>query len=267
MDTQARVERLEATIAEQEKQAAALEAEVIELRRELEPFEERYNAATSAVLSRIEAAEAAVKDMEQVVRQLRHGHEPNLEDLWKQSTYSTKREREDGDRDFSFGRETNMRLLKTQREEDIKQLYRRLARRYHPDLAKDEEDRKHRTQLMAMINEAYANNDMNALQALEDSKENEQSDALGSDLPLAVLKLRQLHQLSGELAMQIEDLKLERHELLHGELMDMKIQEKLAKGEGRDFLKDVAENLQGQYQELMRRLDELRETVTRLESL
>jgi chromosome segregation ATPase len=41
-------------------------------------------------------------------------------------------------------------------EAEIKRLYRRLARRFHPDLAANEIDRARRTQKMTVINDAYA---------------------------------------------------------------------------------------------------------------
>ena len=48
----------------------------------------------------------------------------------------------------------------------LKQLYRTLARRFHPDLALNEADRAYRTDLMMAINAAYAAGDLERLEAL-----------------------------------------------------------------------------------------------------
>jgi hypothetical protein len=48
----------------------------------------------------------------------------------------------------------------------LKQLYRQLARRFHPDLALDDADRDYRSSIMKAINAAYANGDLARLQEL-----------------------------------------------------------------------------------------------------
>lgn len=51
--------------------------------------------------------------------------------------------------------------------EGARNLYRRVARLAHPDLAKDENDRARRTKLMAEANDAYRNGDLSALSRIE----------------------------------------------------------------------------------------------------
>ncbi len=51
---------------------------------------------------------------------------------------------------------------------ELKSLYRRLARRYHPDLARDEEERCRAAALMARINALYRAGDLGGLSALAD---------------------------------------------------------------------------------------------------
>lgn len=51
-------------------------------------------------------------------------------------------------------------------EVEIKQLYRTLARRFHPDLASNEQDRQFRTERMTAINNAYAARSVAELQAI-----------------------------------------------------------------------------------------------------
>lgn len=51
-------------------------------------------------------------------------------------------------------------------QEAMKRLYRQLARRFHPDLATNEEDRAYCTQMMMKINAAYAAGDLTLLQKI-----------------------------------------------------------------------------------------------------
>lgn len=48
-------------------------------------------------------------------------------------------------------------------ENELRHLYRELARKYHPDKAFDDLDRQYRNEMMIRINEAYTNGDLNAL--------------------------------------------------------------------------------------------------------
>jgi hypothetical protein len=58
------------------------------------------------------------------------------------------------------------KTLKPQQRATLKQLYRQLARRFHPDLAYDDADRAYRTDLMMAINAAYAAGDIEWLERL-----------------------------------------------------------------------------------------------------
>lgn len=254
MDIKDQIARLEASVARQERELAQLETEVAEIRRELEPFSTRYHEATRPLFERIEAVRAAISDLQAIKRRQRYGYEEevDLDKLWQQTTPKQAPQK----------RTTPPpEMIQINRREeapaDIKQIYRKLARRYHPDLAQDDADRDHRTQLMAMINAAYQSRDLTTLlKLLDDGKTDEPVD---SGLSLDTLRLRGLQQKSADLAIQIEDLKTERFDLLNSDMMELKLQDSLAKG--RDLVQEIADDLQAQYQKLMLELNELRNSV------
>ncbi|MCA9972151.1 MAG: hypothetical protein KC425_18130 [Anaerolineales bacterium] len=62
--------------------------------------------------------------------------------------------------------ETPAETLSQDKQEELKKLYRQLARRFHPDFARDDADRHYRTQLMMQINAAYAAGDLAQLRQL-----------------------------------------------------------------------------------------------------
>ncbi|HEY1418800.1 MAG TPA: hypothetical protein VGF41_12895, partial [Myxococcaceae bacterium] len=67
---------------------------------------------------------------------------------------------------------------------ELKSLYRRLARRFHPDLARTEEEQVRHAALMARINALYRAGDRAGLEALADQ-------ALGSELPEPAVSLEE----------------------------------------------------------------------------
>lgn len=254
VEASVQVERLKATIREQEALIVKLSAEIAEIERELADFEPEYDRVVKPIQTRVEALRDAVNDLETLRLQKRRGADVSVEDLW---TDLPKREMPVYDlpeTDFEFNPRPRVR-------EDIKSLYRKLARRFHPDLADDEDDRDRRNNLMAMINDAYAERDMDALQALDEANEGDDGTTPDINMPLEMLTLRKLQQQSAELAVQVQDLRYERDQLLHSPMMDLKLKVKLSKIKGRDLLQAMADDLQREYTELMQRLDELRSTL------
>jgi hypothetical protein len=55
----------------------------------------------------------------------------------------------------------------SQNEDELKQLYYKLMKQYHPDLAGDDRDKKFRTQLVKKINNAYSEKDLETLRAFD----------------------------------------------------------------------------------------------------
>src|SRR5262249_58481087 len=67
---------------------------------------------------------------------------------------------------------------------EFKSLYRRLARRFHPDLARTEEEQVRFAEVMARLNALYRAGDRAGMEALADQ-------ALGAELPEPALSLEE----------------------------------------------------------------------------
>ena len=128
--------------------------------------------------------------------------------------------------------------------EELKNLYRRVAKAVHPDLATDENERAYRTRLMARANAAYREGDMEALeQILDEWEHRDETSFLAAEGPDLLGQLEQkIHQVRlrlAEIARKIAELKRsERHQLM------TRVQR--AEQEGRDLLGEMAEDLRGQ---------------------
>jgi hypothetical protein len=135
----------------------------------------------------------------------------------------------------------------------LKELYRQLARRYHPDLVTDPGERQRRNRLMAEINQAYSQRDLGALQILI-----QQPETVSVEEPLAVIQLRQLHQIRAQLERRLDRLRQERSSLFNSDLMWLKVQETLLAKKKRDLLGEMVEQLERDYAICLDRIDQLR---------
>jgi hypothetical protein len=79
--------------------------------------------------------------------------------------------------------------------DSLKNLYRDIARKVHPDLSVDDEEREKRTKIMAEVNEAYQNGDEKRLEQIlnewQYSPENVSGEDVGSQLIKAIRKIAQ----------------------------------------------------------------------------
>ena len=266
---QEKVAEYRAIVAEQEREFVQLEAECTELRSELADFEARYNELIKPLMDQLDAAKAAVQSLQELqTKQLFEGTSETVESLWQSSprihvkpaSPDAESNRNDDD-DNLF--DNSRRNVVNSKENKLKRLYRHLARRFHPDYARDETDRANRTRLMVLINKAYQERDADALQAIH--TEGDVPDAIASPVDsrvsLATLELRQLQKRHRDLTLQIREIKLERSELLYGSMMEMKIKDTLARARGEDMLVKLADDLQAEYWAYMNKLDELKASL------
>ena len=258
-DMHAQVERLQAEVAQQEATLAELDGEVIELERELTDFRQRYERVVGAVATRLSAVKEAVEELERrIYFDKMMGEERPMKSMWTppsnyvpvEEQYRRAWEKKPDD---DAPHVIKPKISDAGPAPRLKRLYRELARRYHPDFATNEADRERRNQLMAIINEAYANEDEAALQALAD-----QPGYATVDVTLAEIRLRQLQHRNDDLSRKIAERKQERATLMHNDLMRLKLEDKLAQARGRDVLKEMADQLEQEYWTAMETLEKLR---------
>jgi len=126
---------------------------------------------------------------------------------------------------------------------DIKALYRKLARRYHPDLTRNEADRIHTTEQMAEINRAYNVGDLASLMRIA-----------GISIPYSV-GIHQPHiqpaSPQHESLTELEQIELKWREvrqhityLSNLLIVKLSLDVKLARHQGRDLLTEMAVDLQ-----------------------
>ena len=125
----------------------------------------------------------------------------------------------------------------------MKRLYREVAKRVHPDLTSDRNDRAKRQQLMAEANQAYERGDetrlAKILTAYEHSPEAVEGEGAGAEL---VRVIRRVSQARGRLA----EIEAEMQGLLRSDLYQLKSRVDEAEKSGRDVLKGMIEKVDEQ---------------------
>lgn len=257
MHLEGQIKAAHAEIAIRKRQITALEQKIALLQREVDTFRRAYERALGPVMARLEAARAAIAELEHARLDHHFAVAPPSGDDWTppdgyipveeqfRRTWKTPPPAADPS---PLTPSIEAEVISSQ----LKRLYRVLARRFHPDLAQSEVDRIYRTRLMTLINEAYAAREIDVLVLVAEQ---------GIDDPQAPLDALRLHALRKEcraLDDRLADLESVHRALLNSEWMGFKIDVSLAQGRQRDLLRELAAALEQEYAVELRRLDQLR---------
>lgn len=134
---------------------------------------------------------------------------------------------------------------------ELKRLYRDVARRIHPDLTSDRDDRAKRQALMAQANEAYERGDEAVLAKVvteyECSPEAVKGDGAGADLVRVIRRISQARS-------RLSEIEAELQELLRSDLHQLRSRVDQAEQHGRDVLAEIIGKVDEQIAQAKRRL-------------
>jgi len=137
---------------------------------------------------------------------------------------------------------------------ELKRLYRDVARRIHPDLTSDRDDRAKRQALMAQANDAYERGDeallTRVLTEYECSPEAVKGDGAGADLIRVIRRISQARS-------RLSEIEAELQELLRSDLQQLKARVDQAEQHGRDVLAEITAKVDEQVAQAKRRLENL----------
>jgi hypothetical protein len=134
----------------------------------------------------------------------------------------------------------------------LKTLFRELAKRIHPDFARDDAEQAHFTLLMARANQAYSRGDTETLERLLDDHREIHASLAGESAAAELLRIsRQIRHAQRDIAV----LEVERHNLLSGEIAQLHLDAEAAAREHRDLLTELATKLREQIAHANYRLD------------
>lgn len=131
-------------------------------------------------------------------------------------------------------------------EEQIKNLFRELARRFHPDLTSDPKEKKWREEVMTRVNQAYANRDLKALRGLSEQPDRPvDSPNQTKRQEIKALKI-ELKRLDGVIA----DLKARIKHLEESPAWQLKMEARLRRRSGSDLLTEMENKFKEQIADL-----------------
>jgi hypothetical protein len=225
---QRELNRKRVELASLEADVAQRELDLATLRGELRAFEARY-------LRTVGARYAVLDDLESQIAQAIARLKPHDPQAQERAAHAQAQAQDSARATEAMGDPGQATEFRP--SEDLKKLYREVAKRLHPDLATDEEERARRTRLMAEANRAYEEGNEARLQAIlrewESSPESVKGEGAGADLVRIIRKIAQVEE-------RLSTIEAEMTHLRASDLYQLKVKVHEAEGESRDLLAEMA---------------------------
>jgi len=236
---------LESELAEREERAASLRAE-------LSSFERRY-------LHDVGMRYAELDELKAQMAERAAKSQPGAE----RAQHAAREARARADETKSAASEEDIQAPKQfKASPEMKRLYREVAKRIHPDLTSDRDERARRQLLMAEANKAYEQGDESRLSkilnAYEASPETVQGEGAGAELIRVIRRISQVRS-------RIAEIEAEAQELLRSDLYQLKSRVEEAEQHGRDVLKEMVDKVEQQIAQAKRRLEKVEEAPAMLQ--
>ena len=260
------IDQLAAAVQALQDQLARLEQERADLRLELAEFEALYNRRVGPIADELLAVQLHIAEyrlrIELVQLRGRALAPSQLEAEVEYRLHDRRSQSEEMHSRVEQARSTRpTSAVDKAAALDLKQLYRELAKRTHPDLAVDDDDRRERSQSMVIVNDAYARRDVETLRRLLRQVDAGQA-ARHEDPEHRAARLRVEY---AHLREAIQRVKIDLAEMNQGPLMKLKLEQAIGQARGRDVFKETAarlnEQLVAEHAELDRLIVKFRKTI------
>jgi hypothetical protein len=218
---------------------AERESELAQIRAQLKTFEGRYLRQVGILYAELDDIEARIAEREVDLYD---------SDSARHRAEEARRQAQET-HDAAFGEAGEAEEFDP--PPSLKTLFREVARRIHPDFARDDAEQKHFTLLMARANQAYSRGDTETLERLLDDHREINASIAGEDCAAELLRItRQIQHAKRDIA----NLDAEHHTLLSSEIAQLYLDTEAAAREHRDLLTELATNLRDQIADARYRL-------------
>jgi hypothetical protein len=231
---QAELSQLEGELAERELRFATLQGEV-------GAFERRYVKTVGVLYAELDEINARLTER----LATKSGSE--------QAKRVAKQARQQADESRATVYSRSIEAQDFTPSQELKSLYREVAKRIHPDLASEPEDRAKREELMAKANQAYQEGDAALLRIIleeyESSPESVQGGGVAADLVRVIRKIKQVK-------IRLSHIEQETQKLLDSDIAKLKVKAEELEKERRNLLNELANRVREQIAASRRRLDD-----------
>ena len=235
------LERKKAILSELEDALANRELELATLKADLLSFQHIYLEAVGQLIAELDEIEARVAE----ATARKYPTDNKTEETVKKAR---KRANESANSYQSYREEIGVSLPKRKFSptENLKKLFREVAKRIHPDLASNERDRTIREELMKRANDAYRDEDEENLRSIlaeyEAHPESIMGDSIGAELIRAIRNIELINQRMNAIVNEIDVVMKSELFLLKKNVEDAKI-------ENRDLFNEMANHLHQKIQQ------------------
>lgn len=233
VDKRERLATVRTTLAERE-------SELAQIRAQLKTFEGRYLRQVGILYAELDELEARIAEREVDLY--------DSDSARRRAEETRQQAQETHDAAFGEAREAE----EFDPPPSLKTLFRDVAKRIHPDFARDGAEQKHFTLLMARANQAYSRGDTETLQRLLDDHREINASIAGEGAAAELLRItRQIQHAERDIA----TLDAERYTLLASDLAHLHLDAEAAAREHRDLLTELATGLREQIADAQRRFE------------
>ncbi|HEV2708858.1 MAG TPA: hypothetical protein VGU67_01485 [Edaphobacter sp.] len=221
---------------------AERESELAQVRAQLKTFEGRYLRQVGILYAELDELEARIAEREV--------------DLYDSDSARRRaeeaRQQAQQTHDAAFGDAAEAEEFDP--PPSLKTLFRDVAKRIHPDFARDEAEQRHFTLLMARANQAYSRGDLETLQRMLDDHREINASIAGEGAAAELLRItRQISHAQRDIAL----LDAEQHTLLSSDIAHLHRDAEAAAREHRDLLTELAASLREQIGDAQHRFDRI----------
>jgi hypothetical protein len=236
---EAELSALRDKVARRREYMDLLELELGNTRAALQEFTDLYNG-------RIGPLEQRQQQLQQMLEQMMADQAPPGND-WRGKKHEQQRRTKTNGNAHGYESQQDKPFTKRQPspppdpdyERKVRDLFRRLAKQYHPDVATDEEQKKRHEEIMSEINQAYSAKNLDALELLAKSRGMEAAEPAktpAAELDRLETELRQLEMMIFDIERTIRELDL-------SPAMQMRSELKADQEDGRDSLRELEREL------------------------
>ncbi|MCB9421274.1 MAG: hypothetical protein H6667_15840 [Ardenticatenaceae bacterium] len=232
--------RLRAELARVQDQLIDAETELADQMADIRAFEAEFEARVGVLMTQLANLEAEVNDYLDRIKQRR-----NESIFGSQYRSADEQYRRTWQQPPQPATPPPLPPPSADEQAQLKKLYRKLARRFHPDLAVNEADRLYRTERMSGINDAYAARSLTEL--LVFAAEMETARAEPAEAQPGQTESDMVQALEKEIRRcqrRIREIDLEMQNVHNHSSVELALERKMAQRNGRDLLAEIVADLE-----------------------